>query len=168
MKIEDMISKLRWMCSYCVADTKTIEEIDMIYDTVEAAVNALHALQKEFPPFCFRDNNGECDYLVYGDDNDEPIDKCKECPLCQSDKLRHSEATRDKSLNIEKLKKMNGKTVWYFEQHAGNGCWEKYIVENRYDAFYDEVVPFGVDKYGNKVKLIDLVELGVYPEPFNR
>lgn len=41
----------------------------------------------ETPP-CYRPDGDGCAYQCY-DGDDEPIDKCKECPLCYSDKQRH-------------------------------------------------------------------------------
>lgn len=41
----------------------------------------------EIPP-CYRPDGDGCAYQCY-DGQDEPIDKCKECPLCYSDKQRH-------------------------------------------------------------------------------
>ncbi len=41
----------------------------------------------ETPP-CYQPDGDGCAYQTYGDSNDEPIDKCKECPLCYSDKVR--------------------------------------------------------------------------------
>ena len=41
----------------------------------------------EAPP-CYQPDGDGCVYQCY-DGDDEPIDKCKECPLCYSDKQRH-------------------------------------------------------------------------------
>ena len=41
----------------------------------------------ETPP-CYQPDGEGCAYQCY-DGQDEPIDKCKECPLCYSDKQRH-------------------------------------------------------------------------------
>ncbi len=41
----------------------------------------------EIPP-CYQPDGDGCAYQCY-DGQDEPIDKCKECPLCYSDKQRH-------------------------------------------------------------------------------
>ena len=41
----------------------------------------------EAPP-CYQPDGDGCAYQCY-DGDDEPIDKCKECPLCYSDKQRH-------------------------------------------------------------------------------
>ena len=40
------------------------------------------------PPTCYQPDGDGCAYQCY-DGDDEPIDKCKECPLCYSDKQRH-------------------------------------------------------------------------------
>src|SRR5574344_3144758 len=42
------------------------------------------------PPPCYQPDNDGCAYQIYGDNDDEPIDKCKACPLCYSDKVRHN------------------------------------------------------------------------------
>lgn len=39
-------------------------------------------------PSCYQPDGDGCAYQCY-DGDDEPIDKCKECPLCYSDKQRH-------------------------------------------------------------------------------
>lgn len=41
----------------------------------------------ETPP-CYQPDGDGCAYQCY-DGDDEPIEKCKECPLCYSDKQRH-------------------------------------------------------------------------------
>ena len=40
------------------------------------------------PPPCYQPDGDGCAYQCY-DGDDEPIDKCKESPLCYSDKQRH-------------------------------------------------------------------------------
>ena len=40
------------------------------------------------PPTCYQPDGDGCAYQCY-DGDDEPIDKCKECPLCYSDKQRN-------------------------------------------------------------------------------
>ena len=39
-------------------------------------------------PPCYVPDGDGCAYQIYGDNNDEPIARCKSCPLCQSDKIR--------------------------------------------------------------------------------
>lgn len=48
--------------------------------------------REEFMPPCYKPDSGdgECAYQIYGPDDDEPIERCKACPLCYSDKMRHN------------------------------------------------------------------------------
>lgn len=43
---------------------------------------------------------------------DEPIEKCKACPLCCSDKQRHYTPPNE-PLTIEQLREMDGEPVWF-------------------------------------------------------
>ena len=55
-------------------------------------------------PPCYVPDGDGCSYQIYGDNNDEPIDRCKSCPLCQSDKVRHKqEHFRDLTKKVEPL-----------------------------------------------------------------
>ena len=58
----------------------------------QMAIDALRAQkeEKKFNPPCYQPDGDGCAYQCY-DGQDEPIDKCKECPLCFSDKQRHHE-----------------------------------------------------------------------------
>lgn len=52
-------------------------------------------------------------YQIYGDNNDEPIARCKSCPLCQSDKIRHKQKpAHNDPLTLDELMQMDGKPVW--------------------------------------------------------
>ena len=51
-------------------------------------------------PPCYQPDGDGCAYQIYGDNNDEPIDRCKFCPLCYSDKVRHS-SLKSKALTCE-------------------------------------------------------------------
>ena len=51
-------------------------------------------------PPCYQPDGDGCAYQIYGDNNDEPIDRCKACPLCYSDKVRHS-SLKSKALTCE-------------------------------------------------------------------
>ena len=66
-------------------------------------------LPNETPP-CYQPDGDGCAYQCY-DGDDEPIDKCKECPLCYSDKQRHH-APPNELLTIEQLREMDGEPVW--------------------------------------------------------
>ena len=63
----------------------------------------------EAPP-CYQPDGDGCAYQCY-DGDDEPIDKCKECPLCYSDKQRHHTPPNE-PLTLEQLREMDGEPVW--------------------------------------------------------
>lgn len=49
----------------------------------------------------------------HGDNDDEPIGRCKSCPLCQSDKIRHKqESVHNDPLVLDELRQMRGEPVW--------------------------------------------------------
>lgn len=64
----------------------------------------------EVPP-CYQPDGDGCAYQCY-DGDDETIDKCKECPLCYSDKQRHH-APPNEPLTLEQLREMDGEPVWF-------------------------------------------------------
>lgn len=68
--------------------------------------------QNETPP-CYQPDGDGCAYQCH-DGDDEPIDKCKECPLCYSDKQRHI-TPQNEPLTIERLREMDGEPVWVEE-----------------------------------------------------
>ena len=64
-------------------------------------------------PPCYVPDGDGCAYQIYGDNNDEPIARCKSCPLCQSDKIRHKqEPAHNDPLVREELRQMRGEPVW--------------------------------------------------------
>lgn len=64
-------------------------------------------------PPCYVPDGDGCAYQIYGDNDDEPIGRCKSCPLCQSDKIRHKqEPTHNDPLTLDELMQMDGKPVW--------------------------------------------------------
>ena len=63
----------------------------------------------ETPP-CYQPDGDGCAYQCY-DGQDEPIDKCKECPLCYSDKQRQHTPPNE-PLTLEQLREMGGDPVW--------------------------------------------------------
>lgn len=70
--------------------------------------------EKITPP-CYQPDGDGCAYQIYGDDNDEPIDRCKSCPLCYSDKVRYraqQKAEKNEPLTLDELRKMEGEPVW--------------------------------------------------------
>ena len=66
----------------------------------------------ETPP-CYQPDGDGCAYQCY-DGQDEPIDKCKECPLCYSDKQRQHTPPNE-PLTLEQLREMDGEPVWIEE-----------------------------------------------------
>ena len=74
---------------------------------------------KIMPP-CYRADGDGCAYQIYGEDNDEPIDCCKRCPLCYSDKIRRPQAQND-PLTLEELREMNGEPVYIVSNKRGQG-----------------------------------------------
>lgn len=72
------------------------------------------------PPVCYKEDGGECAYQAY-DGTDEPIDECKECPLCCVDKQRHRKPPND-PLTLDELREMDGEPVWCVDD-CGNGHW---------------------------------------------
>ena len=70
------------------ACTETLEEQR---EAVEFTIAVLRGQREGFIPPCYRPDGGdECAYQIYGPDDDEPIERCKACPLCYSDKIRHN------------------------------------------------------------------------------
>lgn len=75
---------------YCsdAARTKKLEEQR---EATEFTIAVLRGQREGFIPPCYRPDGGdECAYQIYGPDDDEPIERCKACPLCYSDKMRHN------------------------------------------------------------------------------
>ena len=62
-------------------------------DALWLAIAALREQREGFMPPCYQPDSGdgECAYQIYGPDDDDPIERCKACPLCYSDKMRHHE-----------------------------------------------------------------------------
>ena len=76
---------------YCsdVARKKKLEEQR---EATEFTIAVLRGQREGFIPPCYRPDGGdECAYQIYGSDDDEPIERCKACPLCYVDKMRHNE-----------------------------------------------------------------------------
>ena len=89
------------------------EEIDSIF--INSVIEENRELKEKRVPKCYsEDVGGGCRYLV-PDGDDEPIDKCKRCPLCHVDKRRHQRPSNS-PLTLEELREMHGKPVYI----AGN------------------------------------------------
>ena len=98
----------------------------MDMDNVRDAINKMPTLTQpnETPP-CYQPDGDGCAYQCY-DGDDEPIDKCKECPLCYSDKQRHH-APPNEALTLEQLREMVGEPVY---DYLGQ---EWYVIQEYYD-----------------------------------
>lgn len=71
------------------------------------------------PPPCYQPDGDGCAYQCY-DGQDEPIEKCKECPLCCSDKQRNY-TSPNKSLTQADLDSMDYDKVWL--DYGADGEW---------------------------------------------
>ena len=72
---------------YFVIAVPESEEQVKAYFWARKALQSTLTQPNETPP-CYQPDGDGCAYQCY-DGDDEPIDKCKECPLCYSDKQRH-------------------------------------------------------------------------------
>lgn len=75
-------------------------------------------------PPCYVPDGDGCAYQIYGDNNDEPIARCKSCPLCQSDKIRHKQKpAHNDPLTLDELREAakTGDPVWLVGMEDGDG-----------------------------------------------
>ena len=91
---------------------KSVLEWEDAHPNAAVPYKSTLAPPNEAPP-CYQPDGDGCAYQCY-DGDDEPIDKCKECPLCYSDKQRHH-APPNEPLSIEQLREMDGDPVWVEE-----------------------------------------------------
>lgn len=85
---------------------------DYQYDATIVNSGSLEDLKEAVNNFVNNALKGEL-HQIYGDNNDEPIDRCKSCPLCQSDKIRHKqEPVHNDPLALDELRQMRGEPVW--------------------------------------------------------
>ena len=84
------IDELLYLYRSDAARKKALEEQR---EATEFTIAALSGQREEFIPPCYQPDggDGECVYQIYGTDDDEPIERCKACPLCYVDKMRHNE-----------------------------------------------------------------------------
>lgn len=85
-------------------------------EACEMAISALHTQKDSCPPLCYKPDGDGCAYQTY-DGDDEPIDKCKECPLCNADKVRH----KTEPLTPEELREMDGQPIWVVPASPNSG-----------------------------------------------
>ena len=132
-------------------------------DTVLKILDSIPTLtpQNETTP-CYQPDGDGCAYQCY-DGQDEPIEKCKECPLCYSDKQRHH-TPQNEPLTIEQLREMDGEPVYIVAKRFGISEWNIPNGIGEIVLAYDEpclgvkaVVPairftngreFRIDRYG--------------------
>ena len=99
-----------WSISPFVSKEKHNGAVDMLRE-VEREVKEAPTLTPPTPaPPCYQPDGDGCGYQCY-DGDDEPIDKCKECPLCYSDKQRHHTPPNE-PLTLEQLREMDGEPVY--------------------------------------------------------
>ena len=95
------------------------------YDGIRLLIERQPTLTQpnETPP-CYQPDGDGCAYQCY-DGDDEPIDKCKECPLCYSDTQRHR-TTLNEPLTLEQLREMDEEPVYVVPKdkpaHCGGWC----------------------------------------------
>ena len=99
----------------------------------------------ELPP-CYQPDGDGCAYQCY-DRDDEPIDKCKECPLCYSDKQRHHTPPNE-PLTWNELGNMVEKPVYIVELEDGESCWVVVHTVDDIKALF--VSAFDQYDYGNR------------------
>ena len=75
------------------SDGASVKVLEKQREVAEFTIAALRGQREEFIPPCYQQDggDGECAYQIYGPDDDEPIERCKACPLCYSGKMRHNE-----------------------------------------------------------------------------
>lgn len=101
---------------YFVIAVPENEEQAKAYFYARKALQSTLTQPNETPP-CYQPDGDGCAYQCY-DGDDEPIDKCKECPLCYSDKQRHHAPLND-PLTLDELREMDGEPIYAPETN----CW---------------------------------------------
>lgn len=102
-----------WVQEYGFYGEEAEKAKRLCWKVIEGFVNVVKTAptlpQPNEPLTCYQPDGDGCAYQCY-DGDDEPIDKCKECPLCYSDKQRHKPS--NEPLTLEELREMDGKPVW--------------------------------------------------------
>ena len=105
---DELLGITRLLDTDVVRQSKTASWLlDQVLHDIQAIPTL--TLPNETPP-CYQPDGDGCAYQCY-DGDDEPIDKCKECPLCYSDKQRHH-APPNEPLTLDELRQMGGEPVW--------------------------------------------------------
>lgn len=104
-------------------------------EMAEIALEAIDYWQEKFPPPCYQEDIDGCAYQIHGDNDDEPIDQCKKCPLCYSDKVRKKASNNDDPLSIQDLydnvNSDNPYPVWIYFPQVGYTC--PGVIDLRYE-----------------------------------
>lgn len=144
---EREIGFLVWVAGW---DSYTITNLQSVIQKVRAKAIGDVSQPSNEPPPCYQPDGDGCAYQCY-DGDDEPIAKCKECPLCYSDKQRHHTPPNE-PLTLEQLREMDGEPV-YMVDLTGGTLWDQWIIFERHT--YDGFIPrgggyFGCASYGRK------------------
>lgn len=112
------IAFLIWLSEW---DQNTIRNMRTVLEKIQAAgvADGASSQPSNEPPPCYQPDGDGCAYQCY-DGQDEPIDKCKECPLCCSDK--HMNYVKTIWLWAEPGYRWTLETVGELVILAGRGC----------------------------------------------
>ena len=112
------IAFLIWLSEW---DQNTIRNMRTVLEKIQAAgvADGASSQPSNEPPPCYQPDGDGCAYQCY-DGQDEPIEKCKECPLCCSDKQRNY-TSPNKSLTQADLDSMDYDKVWL--DYGADGEW---------------------------------------------
>ena len=99
---------------------KSVLEWEDAHPNAAVPYKSTLAPPNEAPP-CYQPDGDGCAYQCY-DGDDEPIDKCKECPLCYSDKQRHHAPPNEWVSVEERLPGVSGNYICAVKDKNG-GKW---------------------------------------------
>lgn len=113
-----------WIEECGLSDEEVIDRAKKLcWMVIEGFVNVIKTAPTLTPPNetppCYQPDGDGCAYQCY-DGDDEPIDKCKECPLCYSDKQRHLTPPNE-PLTQADLDSMDYDKVWL--DYGADGEW---------------------------------------------
>lgn len=82
-------------------------------------VPASHICPSKITPPCYQPDGDGCAYQTYGDGG-EPIDKCKKCPHCYTDKVRHE--ANEAPTNGGRIRAMSDEELACFLSEMADTC----------------------------------------------
>lgn len=97
------------------------QECDHLYGMMQLIDEAPTLTPPNEAPPCYQPDGDGCAYQCY-DGQDEPIEKCKECPLCCSDKQRHYTPPNEWVSVEERLPRVGGNYICAVQDKNG-GTW---------------------------------------------